>query len=144
MPNKTVAVDVQMGNGFAITTDIRGHKLTIDQPQNAGGNNEGPTPLEYFMLSLAGCVASIARIVAMQEKLELRGMEVRAEGDLDPAGLLGKATDQRVGFQQIRVSASIDADLDDAEKAAFLDRVCDRCPVHDNIKLTSVVSHGLA
>ncbi|RDE22732.1 OsmC family peroxiredoxin [Motiliproteus coralliicola] len=143
MPNKVVSVSATMGNSYTITADVRGHHLTIDQPQNARGNNEGPTPLELFLFSMSGCVATIARTVAMQERLELRGMEVIAEGELNPAGLLGKPTEDRTGFQQIRISATIDADMTDAEKAEFLDRVCDRCPVHDNVKLSSEVVHQL-
>lgn len=142
--NKTIAVTANMAEGWTIRADIREHKVTIDQPAAAGGTNEGPTPLEYFLFSLAGCIGSIGRIAAHQQKIDLRGMEVQVEGDLDPAGLMGKGTAERVGFQQVRVQAKIDADLTDAEKQTFLDLVCDRCPLHDNIKLETVVEHGLA
>ena len=66
------------------------------------------------------------------------------EGDYNPAGLLGKPTDDRVGFSQIRISAVIDADLTDEQKAQFLDEVCQRCPLHDNLSHTSEVVHSLA
>ena len=141
--NKTISVSTSMGAGSQVHGDIRGHKVTIDQPTEAGGTNEGPTPLEYFLFSLAGCIASIARIAATQKKLEMRGIDVDVSADLNPAGLLGKATDDRVGFQSITVTAQIDADMSEADKTAFLDEVCDRCPLHDNIKLATWVEHGL-
>ena len=140
---KTISVTASMGKSAAVCADIRDHKVVIDQPANAGGTNEGPTPLEYFLFSLAGCIASIARIAAMQQKIELRGMELKVDATLNPAGLLGKETDDRVGFQTISVDASIDADLSEDEKKAFLDAVCDRCPLHDNIKLETRVDHQL-
>ena len=144
MGSKTISVTANMAEGWAITADIRDHKVVIDQPQASGGTNEGPTPLEFFLFSLAGCIGTIGRIAASQQKIELRGMEVKVDADLNPMGLMGKATDDRVGFQQVRVEAAIDADLSDAEKKAFLDAICDRCPLHDNIKLATEVVHELA
>lgn len=142
--SKLVSVTARMGAQFQVDTDIRGHKLIIDQPQAAGGKDEGPTPLEYFLFSLGGCVASIARIMAKQQKIEMRSIDVQVDGDYDPKGLLGQSNDVRVGFTQIRIAARIDADLSDQDKAEFLDQVCQRCPLHDNIELTTQVVHQLA
>ena len=141
---KTIAVNAQMGSGFSIQASINGHELAVDQPESARGSNLGPTPLETFLFAVAGCVGTLGRIIAMQRKLDLRGMQIQAAGDYNPAGLLGKASDDRVGFQQIRISATIDADWSDEEKAAFLDEVCHRCPLHDNISLETDVVHELA
>lgn len=140
---KTISVTASMGGSSVVQANIREHRVVIDQPTAAGGTNEGPTPLEYFLFSLAGCIASIARIAAMQQKIELRGMELKVDATLNPAGLLGKPTDDRVGFQTISVDASIDADMNEEEKKVFLDAVCDRCPLHDNIKLETRVDHQL-
>lgn len=144
MANKTISVSTSMLAGAKVTADIRGHKLTIDQPKPAGGTDEGPTPLEYFLFSLAGCIQSIARIAATQQKIEMSGMEISVDAELNPAGLLGKDTVDRVGFQTITVKAQIDADLTEAEKTEFLDAVCERCPLHDNIRLETAVDHSMA
>ncbi|WP_432696782.1 OsmC family protein [Marinobacterium sp. YM272] len=144
MATKRISITAEMGPSFAIKSDIRGHNVVIDQPTAGGGTDLGPTPLEYFLFSLAGCVGSIARIAAAQQKLDLRGMRVVVEGDLNPAGLLGKPSDDRVGFQTIEISAEIDADMSDEAKQAFLDEVCARCPLHDNIHYTTVVVHELS
>ncbi|SFX40734.1 OsmC family protein [Marinospirillum alkaliphilum] len=138
---KTVKVEAEMQEGFAIRSNINGHTLIIDQPEAARGSNLGATPLETFLFAIAGCVGTIGRIIAMQRKLELRGMQVQVEGDYNPAGLLGKPTDDRIGFQQIRISAAIDADWSEEEKKSFLDEVCHRCPIHDNISLETLVTH---
>ena len=141
---KTVRVETLMEESFRVESTIRGHKVIIDQPTAGGGTDEGPTPLEYFLFSLAGCVGTIGRIAAKQKKIELRRFAVSAEGDYDPAGLLGKPTENRSGFQVVRITAEIDADMTPAEKQAFLDEVCERCPLHNNIKLATEVVHTLA
>lgn len=140
MAHKTIAINAHLDQQFTITSDIRGHQMVIDQPKNAGGQDAGPTPLEYFLFSLAGCIGSIARIIAMQRKLPVRTMDISVTGDMDPAGLLGKPTDSRVGFESLNIQVSMDADMSDAEKLAFLEEVNARCPVSENIAhLTPII-----
>ncbi|MBY4676216.1 OsmC family protein [Marinobacterium arenosum] len=143
-PLKTISVTTKMGASSKVEASIRDHRVVIDQPRNAGGTDEGPTPLEYFLFSLGGCIATIARLAASQQGIELRGIEVQLEAGLNLAGLLGKPTEDRVGFQYIDVKATLDADLNEQQKVAFLDEVCERCPLHDNIRFNTQVEHGLS
>ena len=39
---------------------VRGHGVTVDQPVEGGGTNDGPTPTELFVGSLASCAAFFA------------------------------------------------------------------------------------
>ncbi len=133
MAQKTVVVESKLGSKFVIESDIRGHKAVIDQPANAGGTDTGPTPLELLLASLAGCIGTIGRIVAMQQRIELRGMDIKVEGSLDTDGLLGKSIDGRVGFEGFTITVDIDADMTDEEKEAFIHEVDARCPVSENL-----------
>jgi len=130
---KHVVVEARMGERFKIESTIGNHTVVVDQPKAGGGEDAGPTPLEYFFLSLAGCIATIARIAAKQKRINLRGMDVKVEGELDVEGLLGRNPDAQSGFRGITVRAKIDADLTKEEKEAFLHEVDRRCPVSDNI-----------
>lgn len=53
MPNLSVAH--QAGDRFEL--QVRGHRLLCDQPPGRGGTDQGPTPTELFVASLAACVA---------------------------------------------------------------------------------------
>jgi uncharacterized OsmC-like protein len=133
MAKKTVAIESSMGDAFIIETNVRGHKVVIDQPANAAGTDTGPTPLELVLVSLAGCIGTIGRIIAMQKRIALRGMEIRVEGALDTDGLLGKPIEGRVGFENISITVDVDADMTDEEKEAFVHEVDRRCPVSENL-----------
>jgi len=133
MPKKTVSVESTLGEKFVIESNIRGHKLVIDQPVNAAGTDTGPTPLELILLSLAGCIGTIGRIIAMQRRIALRGMAIKVEGELDTDGLLGKPIEGRVGFESITITVGVDADMTDEEKEAFIHEVDRRCPVSENV-----------
>jgi uncharacterized OsmC-like protein len=144
MPQKTVVVESKLGETFAIESDIRGHKVVIDQPASAGGADSGCTPLELLFASLAGCIGNIGRIVAMQKRIELRGMDIRVEGTLDVDGLLGKPIDGRIGFDGVTISVNVDADMTDEEKDAFIHEVDRRCPVSENLLNATPVNIKLA
>jgi len=138
---KKVEIQAVMGSGMKIECRAGQHTVLIDQPRAGGGTDTGPTSLEYMFCALAGCIASMGRIVAHQKKITLRGMEVTVVGELDVETLLGKAQENRAGFPGITVRAKIDADLTDEEKADFLKEVDERCPVSDNLKqLTTVMT----
>lgn len=144
MPKKTVSVESTLNDKFVIESDIRGHKVVIDQPTNAAGTDTGPTPLELVFASLAGCIGTIGRIVAMQKKIALRGMTIKVEGDLDTDGLLGKPIDGRVGFEGITIAVDVDADMTDEEKLAFVHEVDHRCPVSENLLHETPINVKLA
>lgn len=96
------------------------------------------------LAAYAGCVGSLGRIIAFQDKINLRGMTFEVEADYDPDCLLGRETTARAGFQEMRLKVNIDADLDDAAKQAFLEKIEERCPVGDNLinatKLVTVLA----
>ncbi|MDY0208488.1 MAG: OsmC family protein [Pseudomonas sp.] len=141
MALKTLRATGHMSAGMTIEIMCGEHKVYMDQPKNAGGADLGPAPPELILAAYAGCVGSLGRIIAMQEKIKLHGMTFEVEADYDPDCLLGRETTARAGFQEMRLKVKIDADLDDAGKQAFLDKIEARCPVGDNlINATTLVT----
>jgi len=96
--------------------------FVIDQPANAGGEDLGPTPLEYYLAALARCIASIARIVAKQKRINLEGLKITTVGDINTDVLLGRNTQERVGFQSVALQVIVDADLSNSEKCGVHQR----------------------
>lgn len=140
MPFKTVKLESKLNEKFTITTQAGSHTMYIDQPKADGGDDMGATPLQYFLISLSGCIASIARIVAIQKKISLKGMVIKIEGDIDTDVLLGKNKEKRAGFTKIRVSVDVDAPMTKEEKEEFIEEVDKRCPISDTVLNSSPVS----
>ncbi len=132
MAISTIKVGGTIGKTFRV--EISGdHPFVIDQPKAGGGNDEGPNPLETFLATLAACICTLGRIIANQQKIELRGIECKTEGDIDKDFLLGKTDVGRPGFTEIRSFVTIDADMTQDEKDAFLLEIERRCPIADNM-----------
>ena len=144
MAKKTIAVETIQEAGYKLVSHIGNHTLYIDQPEAVGGTDAGPTPLQYFLLSWAGCLSAIARMVANQRRIALHAIKLKVQGELDPDRLMGGEQGERVGFTAITVEADIDADLTTEEKRAFLREVDARCPLSDNIGHSTSLSVQLS
>lgn len=106
-------------------------KVIVDEPTNLGGTDEGPTPVDFLLAGLAGCINVVGHIVAKEMDFTLRGLDIQLEGDLNPARFLGKSEEQRAGYKQIRVKINPDTNADKATLEKWLEIVEDRCPVSD-------------
>lgn len=144
MPVKKVQIEVSQGSSFKTECRAGKHLIIIDQPANAGGTDEGPTPIDVQLMALGGCIVSIGRLVAMQRRLNVRGFKVLLEGELDTDGLLGKPSDKRVGLSAITARVKIDADLGREEQQKLLNEIEKRCPISDNLQTVTPVMVTLA
>lgn len=108
-------------------------KIIVDEPKNQGGTDDGPTPVDYLLAGLAGCINVVGHVIANEMGFELRGMDIQLEGDLNPARFMGKSKEQRAGYKEIRVKITPDSDADEATLEKWLEIVEDRCPVSDTL-----------
>ena len=130
---KTVKTESKWAGGMRVEAQARNHSVTIDQPEKMMGKDVGADPMEHFLISLGGCLGTVAAIIANQERIQLQKFSVEIEGDFDLDFIMGKTTEGHAGFSEIRETVFIDADLSDEEKRAFFEKVHFRCPVTNSI-----------
>ncbi len=68
-------------NAKLVTENGRGHSVICDLPENQGGTNVGPSPLELALMSLAGCGVSIYADVCKNSKIDPGNIEVEVEAE---------------------------------------------------------------
>lgn len=115
--------------------------MIIDEPKNMGGTDEGPSPIQVLLMSLAGCLNVTGHEVAKQKGLKLNGMKVTIEGEMNPCAFIGCSFEERAGFQNIKVN--VDPDMENAspeEIADWLEETENRCPVTDNVRTSTNLS----
>ncbi len=133
MPVLQFGIKAWSENPTKTVVETRGFKMIVDEPENLGGTNDGANPVEYLLAALAGCLNVVGHIVAKEMGFNLRGIELELEGDLDPAKFLGKETNERAGYKEIRIKIKPDTDADGETLKKWLETVKSRCPVSDNI-----------
>lgn len=108
-------------------------ELDADEPEVLLGQDKGPNPVEYLLTALAGCLTSSLVYHAAARGVRVRGVESRLEGDLDLRGFLGLSKDVPVGYEEIRVSFRIDADISEQEKRELIESARKYSPVFNTV-----------
>jgi uncharacterized OsmC-like protein len=130
---RTIGIEAKLDEKFKIEVKAGNHIICLDQTKAGGGTDAGATPLECLFAAFAGCIGTVARIIANQKGIKLNGMDIKIQGAFDIETLLGKSAENRPGFESVKVALNIDADLSREAKEAFLHEIKSRCPVSDTI-----------
>lgn len=74
-------ITLQHLDGARFLAEARQHRLTIDQPAEDGATDQGMTPAELLLASLAGCVGQHVAQYLRLRSLPSRGLQVRVQAD---------------------------------------------------------------
>jgi len=101
----------------------REHTIVCDQPEDNGGFNEGMTPPELLLASLASCAAFYAVDYLKRQKLAAEGVKVRltAEKAKNPARL-----------DQFKIELDVATALG-AEQVKGMEDAVHRCLIHNTL-----------
>ena len=64
MANNTTSKVVLTNKNYLAEAKMRNHFAVIDEPVKAGGDDNGPTPVEYLLTAIGGCVSITLRMYA--------------------------------------------------------------------------------
>jgi putative redox protein len=131
MPNLSVAH--QERDRFEL--QVRGHRLLCDQPLADGGDDQGPTPTELFVGSLAACVAFYARRFLARHHLDAAGLRVEAGFTM--------SADRPARVDTITLRLLVPEPLEPNRRLALL-AVVDHCTVHNSLRIPPQVHVTLA
>ena len=131
MPNLNVTH--QTGDRFQL--QVRGHRLLCDQPLADGGTDQGPTPTELFVASLAACVGFYARRFLARHHLDAAGLRVEADFTM--------SADRPARVATVTLRLLLPQPLAENRRRALL-AVVDHCTVHNSLRTPPEVRVALA
>ncbi|HEY8181747.1 MAG TPA: OsmC family protein [Thermoanaerobaculia bacterium] len=121
-------VVLEAGQGFRNNITAGKHQFVADEPADAGGNDEGPTPYDFLASGLGACTAMTMRVVANREKIPLEGTEVHVTSDRMYAKDCADCTSKDGYIHKFEVRIKLIGNLTDAQRERLLS-VAKRCPV---------------
>jgi len=116
-------ITVTWDGGVRFTADIRGHKVHVDQPVKAGGQDSAPMPLELMSASLGTCVAFFVQQFLVTRGLDATGLAVDVQS-------LGAANPHRIG--RFEVNVKIPSGMPEKYREA-VKRAAEGCTVHHTL-----------
>jgi putative redox protein len=108
---------------FRHDVQIRGHRLTADEPRESGGDDDGPSPQELLAASLASCTAITMEMYARRKGWNVDGLAV--DVDYTPA--------ERGCPTRFEMVLKLPRHLSE-EQADKLRVIATRCPVHRTLE----------
>ena len=121
MAKATFYVKSEWNGGFSVTSTSKGfrvggqnvernpeeYKMQYDFPNQLSGQGKGLTVCEYCMGSLAACLTQTIVAHATSKGIQIDGINIDVEGDVDLRGFTGISNDIRPGAQEFRVNMNI-------------------------------------
>jgi putative redox protein len=100
--------------------EVDGHALVVDEPTEAGGTNEGPSPTRLLAASLASCTAITIGMYADRKEWDIDDLEVAVDFEGTPTGA------ETAKFK-IRLDLPDGLDEDQVNR---IRTIAAKCPVH--------------
>jgi putative redox protein len=115
--------------GYAHEVEIEGgHSLVIDEPEDAGGKNEGPSPTRLTAAALASCTAITMEMYADRKGWDVADLEVVVDMEYDGATP-----------SSFTVTLKLPKELS-GEQQEGLKVIASKCPVHRILRHETDVS----
>jgi putative redox protein len=102
------------------------HEWLSDEPIDDGGTDDGPTPYELLLGSLAACTAITIRLYARHKAIDVAWIRLAYTFDRDVI------VDTVPFAELITAHVTIGGEFDDAQRAR-LGQIVSRCPVHKTL-----------
>jgi len=119
---------VSRTNPYTVDIQAGDHHLLADEPEEKGGTNLGPTPLELLLSSIGSCIAITVHMYAGRKNWPLQTVTVSLEYTKEKAEDVAEAKSVGgfVGLIQTRVN--LQGDLSQEQRERLLE-IAGRCPV---------------
>jgi len=107
---------------------VRNFKFNMDEPNQLLGLNSNPTPQEYLMAGVAGCMAVTFVAGASLMGITLESLNLEFSGELDLCGFLGLPTDQPTSFKEFTCNLIVAGDGTSEQYQILKERVMKHSP----------------
>jgi uncharacterized OsmC-like protein len=116
---------------------VRHFQLAVDEPPERGGDDAGPSPLEYVLLGLAGGLGVSFRLVAEGMRFSYSRLDVEVEAEFDRRGRFG-VPGIKPFFQVCRVQVSVRTSESDERLARAAELVRRTSPIDNLLRAAGV------
>jgi len=140
----TLHASGRLGEGVTCSVEAGRAMVKAGLHPASGGNGLSACSGDMLLQALVACAGVTLNAVATALGIEIRGGEVRAEGDLDFRGTLGVAKDAPVGFRDIRLRFLLDTDAGREQLDKLLQLTERYCVVYQTLRASPPIKVELA
>ena len=117
------AIAKRRNGKFTHRVEMGSHWITADEPEDHGGDDEGPSPQDLLAGSLASCTAITIEMYAKRKSWEIG--EVAVDVDYEPA--------QRGSPTKFKMKVLLPKELPEDQRERLM-QIAAKCPVHRTLE----------
>ena len=132
-------VETKLLDGVKCEAIIRNFFVYVDEPENLGGLDTAPNPVELLLAALGTCQEIVYSAFASIHGISLDEVTVDVKGTLDLKGLFALEQNTPAGFNEITYKTTIKSSADEEEIKKLVEAVEAHCPLLDTLKRPIIV-----
>ncbi|MCF6296256.1 MAG: OsmC family protein [Flavobacteriaceae bacterium] len=128
--NSPASRTVLLNKNYLAESKMRNHIVVIDEPVEVGGDDNGPTPIEYLLSAIGSCVAITLRMYAEHKGWDLGKItvDVSQETETTPNGIK-KSLLENISFEN---------EITNDQRKRLLN-IAGKCPVVKMVKNETLI-----
>lgn len=127
-------VETKFLDGVKCKAVIRNFSIYVDEPQNLGGLDTAPNPVELLLAALGTCQEIVYSAFAAIQGIPLDEVSVEVKGTLNLKGMFALEQNTPAGFNEISYKTTIKSSADEEEIKKLVEAVEAHCPLLDTLK----------
>lgn len=143
---KEIRAKLNLAEGFRTRITAGKHTLIADEPESAGGKDEGMSPYDLLLAALGACTVMTLRLYIERKKWPITDVEVLLTFDRIHIDDCESCTDEekegKKEIQHISRLIYVTGDVTEEQKERLL-YIAGRCPVHVTIHSNPHVEDAL-
>lgn len=118
--------------GFTTQMKAGKHFFTVDEPEDFGGKDFGPSPYDLLSAALAACTSMTIQMYARRKKWPVENVETHVNHQKNHAEDCVNCETGSAKIDVFEREILIRGDLDEKQKEKIL-QIADKCPVHKTL-----------
>lgn len=139
----TLKAKGNLSDGIACNVETGKALVEAGLHQATGGSGMQVCSGDMLLQALVACAGVTLKAVATSMEIQIKGGELKAEGDLDFKGTLGVSRESPVGFKNIRLTFYLDTEAS-AEQLGTLLKLTERyCVVYQTLARSPMLTTSI-
>ena len=129
-----MATTLTATNSLNYQVDMKAGEFSFlsDEPESVGGDNQGPSPFELLLASLAACTAMTVRMYAKRKEWAVDKINLSLDHEKVSANACDDCLTMEGKVDIININVDFEGDLtkDQVERLKY---IAGRCPIHKSL-----------